>query len=118
VIAASRRKPLEPDTVVTKEKFISIGGWLVAIGCVWFVFDFVWPPLVVFFSWFNLPEAFSRILLPAEFATSATLVAVGILLRRSAAGKLSLSDYIVVLFGASISVLAVFSLYGWIRLPK
>jgi hypothetical protein len=105
-------------SALAAKKFESIGGWLIAVGCVWFVFVFFWPPVVVVLSWFNPPEAVYSTVIRAEFAMSAALVAVGILLRRRAVRRLSPADYMLVLLGSTIPVLVVFSLNGWIHLRK
>jgi hypothetical protein len=49
---------------------------------------------------------------------AAITAAVGMLLWRRATRKLSIADYIFVLIGASIPVVGVFMLYGWIHLSK
>ncbi len=74
--------------------------------------------LLILLLWFRLPEGTYRVVYPAEFVISAAMVAAGILLRRSAVRKLSFTDYIIALAGTSIAVVAVYTLYGWIRLPK
>ena len=104
---------------MAKRATSSLGEWLVAIGCVWFVLAFFWwPPAVILFSWFPFPAVFFQMLLPAEFLISAAMVASGILLRRRSIKKLALADYIIVFVGVSIPILAVFNLYGWVHLPR
>jgi hypothetical protein len=64
------------------------------------------------------PQSVFNIILRAEFVTSATFVAVGILLRRSAVRKLSLADYIIVFASASVPVLCVFKMAEWTHFPN
>ena len=102
----------------------SNGNLLIWIGCIWFVLTFFWlPPLEIIIlgsvdPWLRLPENVGSILLRAEFAASAATAAAGILLRIRANRKLSITHYFVVFGAASIPVLCVFALYGWIHLFK
>jgi len=89
-----------------------------AISFLWFVMDSFWPPLGAFtLPPLDHPQSVANIILRAEFVTSPTLAAVGILLRRSAARKLSLADYIIVFFCAAIPVLGVFKMAEWTHFP-
>ena len=100
---------------VTPMQKSAIGICLVSFGFIWFVLDFFWlPPLLGILLWLRLPESLLQNVWQAEFAMSATVAAVGVLIWRRAARKLSLTEYIVVPISASILVLAVFRLYGWI----
>ena len=85
----------------------------------WFVLDSFWPPLGIWtLPPLDRPQSIYNIILRAEFVISASLVAVGILVWRSAFRKLSLADYIIVLFCASVPVLCVFKMAEWTHFPN
>jgi len=85
----------------------------------WFVLDYFWPPLGIWtLPPLDRPQSIYNIILRAEFVISASLVAVGILVWRSAFRKLSLTDYIIVIFCASVPVLCVFKMSEWIHFPN
>jgi hypothetical protein len=103
--------------VPTRDRSSSVGGWLIAIGCVWFVLALIWlPPILIVSSFFGPSEGFMRLTWPADFAISATVLTVGILLRRRASRGLSFTDYAVALVGVCVSVVTVWTLFGFIHL--
>jgi hypothetical protein len=100
-------------------KMTRLGNLLFWIGCAWFVLTFFWlPPLTIILGSVSiglLPERIGAVILRAEFALSAAMAAVGLLLRLGANRTLSVVHYVVVVGAASILVLWVFASYGWIR---
>ena len=109
------------DFAMTTDQKADLGTNLLGFGIlwfatsfVWFVLDSFWPPLGIWtLPPLDRPQNIYNILLRAEFVTSATLVAVGILLRRSKLRRLSLTDYIIVFACASVPVLAVLKMAEW-----
>jgi hypothetical protein len=99
------------------------GKGLLAFGILWFISSFLrfvldsfWPPLGIFtLPQLNHPQSIYNIFLRAEFVMPATLAAVGMLVWRSAFGKHSLADYIIVLSCASVPALCVFKMSEWIH---
>ena len=66
---------------------------------------------------FRLPRNFYAVLLPAEFVMSAVMAATGVVLWNSAAkrrisARVCLAAYSV----ATLAILAIFNMYGWVHL--
>jgi hypothetical protein len=102
---------------MTVEGKKTVGKRLLLVGCIWFTLAFFWlPPLMLILGAFRLPDAFYKVLLPSEFAISATLAATGGLVWRSASGTVPVVTYVISYSCAAFAIVAVFFLYGWISL--
>jgi hypothetical protein len=111
---------------MTTDQKADLGNNLLGFGILWFassflwfVMDSFWPPLGVWtLPPLHHPQTIYNIILRAEFVTSATLAAVGILLRRRVFRKLFLTDYIIVFSCAAVPVLVVFKMAAWTHFPN
>jgi hypothetical protein len=93
----------------------TVGKRLLFVGRIWFTLAFFWlPPLTLILSWFRLPDAFYKMLLPSEFVMSAIMAATGGLVWRNASGKVPVVAYVTVYFCAALAIVAVLNVYGWI----
>jgi hypothetical protein len=102
---------------MTADKKSELGKRLLVVGCVWFTLAFFWlPPLMLLLGWFSLPSIFYKVLVRAEFVSSALMAATGIVMWRGAARRQSALHYIVAYSIALAVVLVVFNLYGFIHL--
>lgn len=113
------------DFAMTTDQKAALGTNLLGFGILWFassflwfVMDSFWPPGIWTLPPLDRPQTIYNIILRAEFVTSAALVAVGILLRRSVLRKLSLPDYIIVFLCAAVPVLGVFKMAAWTHFPN
>ncbi|HEX8813966.1 MAG TPA: hypothetical protein VF753_00545, partial [Terriglobales bacterium] len=93
----------------------TVGKRLLLLGCMWFTLALFWlPPMTLILGWLRLPDGFYKMLLPSEFVMSAMMAATGGLLWRSASGRVSFVAYVIVYSCATLAIVAVLNVYGWI----
>ena len=87
-----------------------MGSFLVAVGGVWFFFALIWlPPGAFLLTTLN---DYFHIVYSSEIFLSATIVALGTLLRKGSVRKLTILDCVIASIGVLLAVFLVFGVLG------